>query len=158
MRFRVRRAQCANAHPRITTLDVIERHTALPSDASSAAVARAFVRRALDDWDLGTIEATASLLATELVTNGLRHGGGPSSVALEVRGDRLWIAVSDADPGRLPRRQHRPLTAEGGRGLALIEAMADTWGTSRIRRRGGKVVWCELFLPGGNGAQPPDNA
>jgi len=122
--------------------------TPLPTDATAASFARTFVRRVLVEWRLEPLEPDASLLATELVTNGLRHGGGPRSLALTRHGNRLRIAVADNEPVRSPRRQDPSLTAEGGRGLALVEGMAAAWGTSRSRLRRGKVVWCELPIQG----------
>jgi two-component sensor histidine kinase len=109
-------------------------------------VARSFVRAVLDDWRLAPLEPDVSLLATELVTNGLRYGNGSRWMRLSVRGERLRIAVADNEPRRSPQRQAPSLTAEGGRGLTLIESMSDAWGTRRFRLRRGKVVWCELKI------------
>jgi anti-sigma regulatory factor (Ser/Thr protein kinase) len=124
----------------------VRRTTPLPTDAAAASFARTFVRVVLGAWGLDRLEPDASLLATELVTNGLRYGGGPRSLTLVARGGRLRIAVADHEPVRRPRRRPASLTAEGGRGLALVEAMATTWGTHRSRLHRGKVVWCELPL------------
>lgn len=124
--------------------------TALPTDASAASYARTFVRRVLGAWRLEPLESEVSLLATELVTNGLRHGGGSRSLALTRRGDRLRIAVADNEPMRSPHRQDPSRTAEGGRGLALVEAMSAAWGTRRSPLRRGKVVWCEVLIRDGD--------
>jgi anti-sigma regulatory factor (Ser/Thr protein kinase) len=89
----------------------------------------------------------ACLVATELVTNAVIHAdAGPSQLVLRVRDQRLRIEVSDGDSGRLPRRMHREVTAEGGRGLALVESLSAAWGTMRPRIGHGKTVWCELDL------------
>ncbi len=124
--------------------------TALPADASAASYARTFVRRVLEGWCLEAIEPEVSLLATELVTNGLRHGGGSRALALSRRAERLRISVTDNDPVRSPRRQGPSRTAEGGRGLALVEAMAASWGTRRAPLGRGKVVWCEVPIQDGH--------
>jgi anti-sigma regulatory factor (Ser/Thr protein kinase) len=118
----------------------------LPADPSTAAVARRFVREALGRWRLDRLEPDASLLATELVTNGLRYGGGARSMTLRTRRGRLRIEVADRDPWRSPRLRTPSPTAEGGRGLALVEEVATEWGTRRSRVHRGKVVWCELGL------------
>jgi anti-sigma regulatory factor (Ser/Thr protein kinase) len=90
----------------------------------------------------------ASLVATELVTNAVIHAeAGPSLLVLCVRGQRLRMEVSDGDSSRLPRRMHREVTAEGGRGLALVDSLSAAWGTMRPRIGQGKTVWCELDLP-----------
>ena len=92
------------------------------------------------------MEEDACLLATELVTNGLLHGGGPLAMTVSVRNQRLRIAVSDSEPRRKPRQQQRGLNAEGGRGLTLVDAIAEAWGVKRVRWHRGKIVWCELAI------------
>jgi len=124
----------------------VRRTTSLPPDPSSASVARAFVRNVLAEWDLTVMEPDACLVATELVTNGLRHGGGADSMTLTATHRSLRIAVCDKAALRSPRRLYRELTAEGGRGIALVEAVADTWGTTRLRAHRGKAVWCKLKI------------
>ena len=125
----------------------VELRIPLPDDTSSAACTRAAVREALSGWGLSELEPVASLVATELVTNAVIHAdAGPSQLTLRVRGGRLRIEVSDGDSSRLPRRMHRDVTAEGGRGLALVESLSAAWGTMRPRIGHGKTVWCELDL------------
>lgn len=119
----------------------------LPSTASSAGVARTFLRQTLAEWGLDAVSDDAELVATELVTNGLVHGGGSLSITMTATGDRLRIAVRDANPAHSPQLAHRGLTAENGRGLALVDAIATGWGVSRGRLGRGKVVWCELATP-----------
>lgn len=122
------------------------RTTPLPPNPSSASVARSFVRSVLIEWDLTAMEPDASLVATELVTNGLLHGGGTDSISITATGRHLRIAVADRAPERPPRRQYRELTAEGGRGIALVEGVSDAWGTTRLRLHRGKSVWCDLKI------------
>ncbi|MGA8369938.1 MAG: ATP-binding protein [Acidimicrobiales bacterium] len=120
----------------------------LPDDTTSAAHARAAVRESLTAWGIPELEPVASLVATELVTNAVIHAdAGPTQLLLMLQDDRLRIEVSDGDSSRLPRRMHREVTAEGGRGLALVDALSAAWGTLRPRRGLGKTVWCELDLP-----------
>ena len=90
----------------------------------------------------------ASLVATELVTNAVIHADrGPTQLLVSVGDARLRIEVSDGDSNRLPRRMHREVTAEGGRGLALVDSLSAAWGTRRPHIGQGKTVWCELDLP-----------
>jgi anti-sigma regulatory factor (Ser/Thr protein kinase) len=124
----------------------VRRTISLPPDPSSASIARAFVREVLSEWNLTVMEPDASLVATELVTNGLRHGGGSESITLTANNRHLQISVSDKAALRSPRRLYRELTAEGGRGIALVEAVGDTWGTTRARAHRGKAVWCKLKI------------
>jgi hypothetical protein len=147
----LRRDHTGNSSSRLGGVDNIQRvelRISLPDDTSSAARTRAAVREALAGWGLSEIEPVASLVATELVTNAVIHADmGPSQLLLSVGASRLLIEVSDGDSSRLPRRLHREVTADGGRGLALVDALSAAWGTRRPRIGQGKTVWCEIDLP-----------
>jgi len=88
-----------------------------------------------------TIE-TALLLVSELVTNAVTHGDGKPLLDINVRADQVKVAVSDAAPGA-PQVQHGSVLAENGRGMLLVETLADRWGVE-ARSPEGKTVWFEL--------------
>ncbi len=99
----------------------------------------------------GLVE-TAELLATELVSNAVRHTKGPA--ALRVRRSRegvVWIGAWDTDPAS-PEPPEPPvplgqvLESEDGRGLGLVTACAQDWGRQPSAWFGDreKYVWCEL--------------
>ena len=115
---------------------------------NAAPAARAFVREVCRYWQLALPDATvmerAVLLANELVTNAVVHAGTEIRLRLELRGDRLHIAVRDGSP-RLLRLVIPDRQAEGGRGLWLVEQLARAWGVNP-HPEGGKVVWCVLSL------------
>jgi anti-sigma regulatory factor (Ser/Thr protein kinase)/anti-anti-sigma regulatory factor len=115
---------------------------------TAPAAARAFVREVCRYWQLARPDATvmdrAMLVADELVTNAVVHSRTEMRLRLELRGDRLHIAVRDGSPGLLRLVAPDP-QAEGGRGLWLIEQLARSWGVNR-HPDGGKVVWCVLSL------------
>jgi anti-sigma regulatory factor (Ser/Thr protein kinase) len=116
----------------------------LPCEPESAALARKFVRATLLAWGLGHLTDDAALVVSELVGNAVRHSGLPElrvSVAL-VEPRRFRVAVSDGSSAA-PRPRHPADDSESGRGLFLVEAVADRWGTSP-ERDGGKSVWAEL--------------
>jgi anti-sigma regulatory factor (Ser/Thr protein kinase)/anti-anti-sigma regulatory factor len=115
---------------------------------TAPAAARAFVRDVIRYWELALPDATvmerAVLLANELVTNAVVHAHTEIRLRLELRGDRLHIAVRDGSP-RLLRLVALEGQTEGGRGLWLVEQLARAWGVNR-HPDGGKVVWCVLSL------------
>jgi anti-anti-sigma regulatory factor len=113
----------------------------------AAAAARVFVRDLLAYWELVQPETTvverAVLVADALVTNAVVQARTELRLRLELRGDRLHIAVYDDSP-RLPQAALAP-EAEGGRGLWLVEQLAHAWGVHR-HPDGGEGVWCTLKL------------
>lgn len=120
----------------------------LPPSPTATAAARTFVREVCRYWQLALPDATvmerAVLLANELVTNAVVHAGTGIRLRLELRGERLHIAVRDDNP-RLLRLVVPDSEAEGGRGLWLVEQLARAWGVTP-HPEGGKVVWCVLDL------------
>jgi anti-sigma regulatory factor (Ser/Thr protein kinase) len=92
-----------------------------------------------------TVEDVA-LLVTELVANGVRHGGAgdDSYLHLMLEGQRggLHVEVSNATDSRGgPRRRAADLGGGGGIGLNLVDTLASRWG---VRRGVDTAVWFEL--------------
>ncbi|MFC9330698.1 ATP-binding protein [Kitasatospora sp. NPDC057015] len=118
------------------------------------------VRRLLRDRLVagGIDPDTPCLLLSELLTNALLHGRG-ATVLLELRAGRLLIAVADGSPGRVEIKP-ASATRTTGRGMVLIEALADDWGVTPISPHG-KAVWASVAavgpaLPVRPGAGPAD--
>lgn len=84
----------------------------------------------------------AALLVSELVTNVLLHVGSEASVRLSVRSGTLLAEVEDQSPV-LPQPQAPSQSSPTGRGLALVEGLANAWGAVP-NGEGGKVIWFEL--------------
>lgn len=86
----------------------------------------------------------AVLLVSELVTNAILHGRAPLELrAQSAPGSGLRVEVADHDPSRPPLlNTAENLTEPGGRGLQLVDSLADRWGWSESGD--GKVVWFEL--------------
>ncbi|MEU7105271.1 ATP-binding protein [Streptomyces stramineus] len=115
-------------------------------------LARAELRKALADWDLASIEDVAALVLSELLTNAVVHAHVSPGRKIQTcfrrhEVDGVRIAVDDAYEG-LPVR--RAPGGEGGRGLVLVDGLADSWGVSD-RAGAGKSVWAVLSAPGGKG-------
>ncbi|GAA2320472.1 ATP-binding protein [Streptomyces kunmingensis] len=118
----------------------------IPHDPRAVTVARRTLRLVLHAHGLVALTDLAELLATELVSNAVRHTEGPAALRLSWGGGLLRLGAWDADP--TPPRPPTPhlLEAEQGRGLALVGACADEWGWHPHSTCGdsGKYVWCEL--------------
>jgi anti-sigma regulatory factor (Ser/Thr protein kinase) len=93
-----------------------------------------------DDLDL------VLLLTSELVTNAVRHGAPPIGLRVQHCGASLRVEVRDAGDAFGPGwTLAEDLTAEGGRGLALVEALATSWGClAQDDLTIGKTVWFEV--------------
>ncbi|MYV38160.1 ATP-binding protein [Streptomyces sp. SID1328] len=120
----------------------------LLSHHSSVRIARRSMRDRLTGWLLpGELRADAVLLVSELATNAVLHTSSVRilcGVGLVAPG-RLRIEVHDHDySGQgLTRREPGP-DDEGGRGLVLVEQIADSWGVDRSRLTSGNAVWATL--------------
>jgi anti-sigma regulatory factor (Ser/Thr protein kinase) len=120
----------------------------IPHDARAVTVCRRTVRLILTMHGLIRLTDVAELLATELVSNAVRHTKGPASLRLHWRVGVLRIGAWDSDPKPPPSSTEFVCAAdaETGRGLELVRACADDWGWHPLRRGGdrGKCVWCDL--------------
>ncbi|MFJ1695868.1 ATP-binding protein [Streptomyces sp. NPDC088252] len=108
----------------------------------SVPAAREFVREAVTDWGFGVQLDDVLLCTSELATNALAHGVPPGRgylvrLLLEEGGAALRVEVHDSGSGQPGVRES---DGESGRGLLLVEAVADRWGVGE--RSPGKVVWC----------------
>jgi anti-sigma regulatory factor (Ser/Thr protein kinase) len=113
---------------------------------SSARQARRFARETLEAH-LEETAFVAEVLLSELATNVIRHARTPYVVELEVDGD--WARVSVIDGAAVDLAiLDVAVDAEAGRGLKLLERLADRWGVEH--REGGKCVWFELRRTIGN--------
>ena len=118
----------------------------LPPDGTSARLARNLVTTTLRDWGAEAILDEATLLVSELVTNAVVHAGTSLDLAVTLDGDGVEIAVTDRHPGRsLPLVPAELDTErEGGRGVAMVAALAPAWGVDYTDRS--KRVWFRLPL------------
>ncbi|MEU6542872.1 ATP-binding protein [Streptomyces sp. NPDC046859] len=89
---------------------------------------------------------TLILLVSELVTNAVVHTGCPAVLRLslpEAPQDSSTVRLEVADrSGRAPVPRCADGDATGGRGLALVDGLADRWGWTSDGA--GKRIWCEL--------------
>ncbi|MFF4032081.1 ATP-binding protein [Streptomyces sviceus] len=118
-------------------------------DPAEVGRARRWARSRLAGAGTGIDESLAEtliLLVSELVTNAVVHTGRPAVLRLSLPGDEVESAtvrleVADrSDRAPVPRCVDGDAT--GGRGLALVDGLADRWGWSP--EGVGKSIWCEL--------------
>ena len=114
----------------------------LPAHSSSPRRARQFVDEVLHRWQRdGAIDRLA-LIASELVTNAVRHAQTEITIELSAEEGALHLEVFDRGAGRPVFLDHDP-DQPGGLGLPIVEALASSWGM-RPREGGGKGVWAEV--------------
>src|SRR5919199_465767 len=69
------------------------------------------------------------LLVTEVVTNAIRHAGGWVDLRVDALPTCVRVEVTDCGPGFDPSRRLEPdVDSMGGRGLLLVDEIADRWG------------------------------
>ncbi|MEU5524643.1 ATP-binding protein [Streptomyces sp. NPDC093250] len=129
----------------------------IPKHRRHVSVARRLVDAALTDW--GVVEQlgdVVTLLASELITNAVLHcrvSYAQVLVTLTLDGPDLTLEVSDPDRDRLPRLHNSVPDDEGGRGLALVTALADAWGCRQEPYA--KCVWARFTVPEAARAHAP---
>jgi two-component sensor histidine kinase len=101
---------------------------------------------------------TAGLVLSELVTNAILHARTPLVVRVRRQAGGLRLEVIDSSSAE-PRRRHHSKAATTGRGLDVVEALSQSWGTEP--RGEGKLVWAEIApaerrQPGGAGCLARD--
>jgi len=105
---------------------------------------RHWVMRTIAELDVtGAANQVVELLTAEIVSNAVVHGPAQADVTvrLSVSGSLVRVEVTDAGHGA-PTVRHPEPTAASGRGLALVEALAQAWGTSPVAT--GTSVWFEV--------------
>jgi len=124
--------------------------------ASTVPLARRYAQLLLAEWELPALAGPVEQVVAELVANGLSASGGIGvsgpweSWTSDCPHVRLWlmsdhrrvlVQVWDGSE-RMPELRDLDPEAESGRGLWLVEALCEHWGTYRPpEHRTGKVIW-----------------
>lgn len=123
----------------------------LDSDPRNVGRARSVLREALTRSGAEHLLDSAAVVLSEVVTNAFVHAGG--SVRVDVSATADWVRVEVQDgSSSLPARRNYASTAGTGRGVPLMDSMADRWGIAE--RPVGKAVWFEV----GDGEASPSAA
>ncbi|MDF5752995.1 ATP-binding protein [Spongiactinospora sp. TRM90649] len=122
----------------------------LPYALSSVAVARQRIHSDLQEWGVfrTAIDDTV-LVVSELLSNALRHAhplpSGQVGVAWHRMDGHVEVAVSDGGATTEPRAAVPALSSLGGRGLGIVEFLAERWG---VRHEGEiTTVWAVVACP-----------
>lgn len=127
------------AYARIRQLEITQ------NDLQGARRARFAVLAWLHKWEMDQMADKMELLVSEVVTNALIHAATDVHVCVRGYADCVRVEVRDSDvhparPGASPLQDGD--LAESGRGLLIVDALADRWGNSPSGR--GKTVWFEV--------------
>jgi anti-sigma regulatory factor (Ser/Thr protein kinase) len=137
--------------------------------ASAVPCARLHTRAVMREWGLAPLAETIELIVSELTTNAItasrraereptyqRRPGLPA-VALRLSVVRWQVLIEVWDDVEIaPHRQATRLHDESGRGLMLVEALAERWGSYVPQHGRGKVVWAEVAMPRSSGGARGD--
>ena len=129
--------------PSILINPEISRHIDLGADSKFAGHARRFVRTVLWTWGLGRLADDVEQITGELVANALPGGDYRLTLRLNLKTAFLRLEVADHREGTPEQRESGP-EDENGRGLVIVEALADRWGY--LERPDGNTVWAELHV------------
>ncbi|MFI8451041.1 SpoIIE family protein phosphatase [Streptomyces erythrochromogenes] len=120
--------------------------TVAQAEPERIAGARRQVRELLHDWADEEQLDSVVLMVSEMVTNVLVHTDGDALLVAEAVGElgerRLRVEVADSSD-ELPHKRHPGEMASSGRGVLLMEMLADAWGVDP--RGEGKSIWFELY-------------
>jgi anti-sigma regulatory factor (Ser/Thr protein kinase) len=136
-----------------TTSWLLTSSLALGALPTAPGCARLHASAVLHEWGLGDLAETAELVVSELVTNAVQAEpvaqvrNGLPVVHLRLLSDtrRVIVQVWDSNPNAPVTKRAAP-DEEHGRGLTLVDALCEQWGSEAVPGSGGKVVWAELTI------------
>ncbi|MEU9887844.1 ATP-binding protein [Sphaerisporangium sp. NPDC051011] len=125
----------------------------LPCEPAIVGQARRVVRDTCNGWAVpAELADDLVLVVSELVGNAVVYGRPPVRLSLWSTEEDLCVRVTDHGPED-PRRLELSLEAIHGRGLTIVETLADRWGVVHTSDDG-KTVWAAWRWP----SRPPDVA
>ncbi|MFF2194976.1 ATP-binding protein [Streptomyces sp. NPDC058157] len=125
-------------------MQVLQVQLEVGPDPAEVGRARRWARSRLAGSGIGDDEPLAEtliLLISELVTNAVVHTGCPAVLRMLLGGPGVRVEVADTSD-RAPARRQAGGDDTGGRGLELVDGLADRWGWQR--EGAGKRIWCEI--------------
>ncbi|MFJ8074071.1 SpoIIE family protein phosphatase [Streptomyces sp. NPDC096176] len=116
---------------------------AFPAEPATVGRARELAAQQVAEWGFEELSFSVQLIVSELVTNVIKHAGGPLRLRL-IRDRRLLCEVADTGHTS-PHLRHSAADDEGGRGLFIVAQLVHRWGTRYTES--GKTIWTEQPLP-----------
>ena len=112
----------------------------VPFAASSVSTARQKLKTWLVDAGVRRVVIDdARVVISELVANSVRHAqplaDGDIVVSWHMNDKGLQISVTDGGSGTRPRKVDAPSSALAGRGMAIVETLAESWWADRTRSK-----------------------
>ncbi len=112
----------------------------LPFTPSSVSVARGRLRRWMSDiGGSGESIEDARVVISELVGNSVQHArplaDGSLLVTWTLDDGTVQVSVTDGGGSTAPRNLHSPSSAPNGRGMAIVDVLAQDWWTERCESR-----------------------
>jgi len=126
----------------LASVSGIERGRRFEPKPMNVRAARDFVADELRTQGFAGDSDVVLLLASELVTNAVRHAETPFEIAVDVADGKVRVAVTDEDVDHTPEIQHPGPEDTNGRGLLLVDQLAAVWGSNRVGHN--KSVWFTL--------------
>jgi anti-anti-sigma regulatory factor len=111
----------------------------LEPQVGAARRSRELITAACERWGHADLAGSACIVVTEMVNNVVQHAHTSMILLLAQHGDEVSVAVRDHSDG-VPSFTGAPEpTSYGGRGMLLIDSVANRWGSLALAD--GKVVW-----------------
>jgi anti-sigma regulatory factor (Ser/Thr protein kinase) len=115
-----------------------------PNAPESVTNARRYATNVLAGVAPDVADAIA-VMVSEPATNAVRHAGTDFTVTIDRDIHGIRVAVTDTGAG-LPALRSPAPTDHCGRGLRIVEALADKWGFTETANQIGKTVWFTVAL------------
>lgn len=126
---------------------LITRSWDLEAGLASPREARGGVRKLLEPLLPELVLDTVVLLTSEVVTNAVVHGRSAAVLTVALTPASVTVSVSDVHRSA-PVTREEQFEGDAGHGLAVVEALASSWGV-HPHTEGGRTVWFQVHRPGG---------
>jgi len=125
-------------------------HRSFAPDSASIRAARRFVLDGLGDATQDLRDAI-SVMVSELAMNAVQYACTTFVVSIDLTGESLRVAVTDSGGGSPEAQPLPPASSPHGRGLFLVDRLADEWGVSPAADGPERTVWFRVAMRSSQG-------